>query len=282
MAKKTDKQKRSRIQYKCPDTLQALFNLINAFPQIENWVDFYLPIESAPLFPPNWRNPSDFDKKAIEKIKKFGEIGIELFNYLKEMNALAKMYVIKESEFIHLKTLQQKLFNAQANAQANARDVLLKTGKYFSTMRNNDDWRNYKNEIDRKIVEMQDCEKEFCEAKFNLTRIWFERYENRKQLKKLLTRLTFIARNYDSANKELHIFEFVGLDGLLSKIYVDDNGILRKKDDIILQTLIGLNITRIRQCAICRNFFWANRIDRQCCAKKCADVHNKRNSRNKK
>jgi hypothetical protein len=275
MAKKTDinkeSKKRTRIRYECPAGLQDLFDFINLFPPLDDWVDFPLPVELAPLFLPNWRNQSDLDKEQIKKIKKLGDICLELFDYGLKLGITALAKFIRENEHEHLEILEEKYNDAIMSYRT--------ISGQFRILQNKD---IHKNILNKKLIEMRDCEKDYYMARFDITRVWSGRYEQIKLIKKFLAKLAFINRNFESANKKLHIFDLLELDRTLSNIYVDNNGILQREDDIILQTLLGSNITRIRQCALCRKYFWANRIDRKCCEKKCADVHNQQNHRKRK
>ncbi len=142
-----------------------------------------------------------------------------------------------------------------------------------------------KNELSMLI----DFEQEYIEAvkkRYELgaeySKIWLSRYERVKKVKKFLSSLAFIGRSFYSAKKDFSNFDLLNLDDLMFNIYIDENGILCKKEFIVLEYLIGIDVRRIRECKVCHNFFWANCIDRQCCTKKCADVFNQRNSRKNK
>lgn len=122
----------------------------------------------------------------------------------------------------------------------------------------------------------------FYESAAQISEVWFHRYNKIKKIKSFLTELAFISRNFDTANKEMCDLGLIGLNHLTTNLRVNENGILQRNESIVVQWLIGVDVRRIRQCAICRNLFWANRLDKRCCRKKCADVHNQRNSREKK
>jgi hypothetical protein len=61
------------------------------------------------------------------------------------------------------------------------------------------------------------------------------------------------------------------LEGLVS-ISANQNGILRLERMPLLQAIEGIEASRVRQCPICRNIFWAGRIDQPCCSTPCAKI----------
>lgn len=124
-----------------------------------------------------------------------------------------------------------------------------------------------------------------CDEGYESGRIvefWLSRYSLVKAIKGLFDNLAFRGRNLESSPKNMNARDFGYFNALTPKIWIDEKGLVQKADAHILTVLIGKDITRIRQCAVCRNFFWANRKDRKCCSKKCADVNNQRNIRSKK
>jgi hypothetical protein len=115
-----------------------------------------------------------------------------------------------------------------------------------------------------------------------VTNYWFDRYDQIKSFKTLLNKLNFIGKNFETAQRNISesVREVIG--HLTPKVYVDDKGKLQKEDSFFLESLIDVEVTRIKRCRNCPNFFWANRIDRQCCTEKCADTYNKQASRERK
>ncbi len=64
-------------------------------------------------------------------------------------------------------------------------------------------------------------------------------------------------------------------------LFVDDDGTLQVAWDSFAYAFKGAEASRIRQCAICHNFFWAYRKDQKCCGKKCSNVYRVRYHREK-
>jgi hypothetical protein len=50
------------------------------------------------------------------------------------------------------------------------------------------------------------------------------------------------------------------------------DGKLRVEHHPLLQALEGIEVSRIRECAICHQIFWAQRADQPCCTRRCAHI----------
>ncbi len=72
--------------------------------------------------------------------------------------------------------------------------------------------------------------------------------------------------------------------------YVERSGAIRgrlfvKNDEvqlyppILYSFVIGIQVSRVRKCEICENYFWAGRSDMQVCSTQCRDVRRKRRQR---
>lgn len=48
-----------------------------------------------------------------------------------------------------------------------------------------------------------------------------------------------------------------------------DKGRVKSIQDPFVLAVEGIETSRIRKCANCRQFFWAGRLDQKCCGKKC-------------
>jgi hypothetical protein len=70
------------------------------------------------------------------------------------------------------------------------------------------------------------------------------------------------------------------LENLVS-VRPDAGGNLRILHDPLLQALQGVEASRIRECPICGRIFWAGRVDRPCCGKRCAGVRRTRRWRDR-
>lgn len=62
-------------------------------------------------------------------------------------------------------------------------------------------------------------------------------------------------------------------------IFLDDKGKLQLSMDEFAVAVRNVEAWRIRQCANCRRFFWAGRIDQKCCNKKCNGAYRVRRYR---
>lgn len=111
---------------------------------------------------------------------------------------------------------------------------------------------------------------------------WIDKYYRIRSIKKLLSQMAFIGRDFDVANKQLNNSGVLDFNYLLPNLFIDENGIIHKDDDPNMELLLGLDERRIRNCKTCRNFFWAKRDDKVCCGKKCADTYNQKPVRERK
>src|SRR3984893_3699571 len=50
------------------------------------------------------------------------------------------------------------------------------------------------------------------------------------------------------------------------------DGRFRVEHHPLLQALEGIEVSRIRECAICHQIFWAQRADQPCCTRRCAHI----------
>jgi hypothetical protein len=63
------------------------------------------------------------------------------------------------------------------------------------------------------------------------------------------------------------------------ELVVDEQGLLAVTENPLLKALQGVPVERLRSCAICRRYFWALRINSECCSERCRKTYNQRNSR---
>jgi hypothetical protein len=125
-------------------------------------------------------------------------------------------------------------------------------------------------EVDRNAaVRHLDNHKRFME----IVDRWYLTYAHLRSVKRFLEALVFIRRNIQS-NRIL--WDLILQDMNLSRIriVVDDDGNLQISFNPFLEAIHGVDITRIRECPICRHFFWAGRKDKGYCSRQCADVVN--------
>jgi hypothetical protein len=273
MPKKTDttKKKRSRVRFEVKPNIQALFDLVNAFPPTDKWIDFNKPDSFLPpIKAPNGyeafvNSPSDFDRKQLKWQKQMSEVGDDLFNTIKDKcGDIALSYLVNKNDFQLVVDSGNEWAVAERDFH-NAVEILRGSAN-----------RSYKKVVDLKYQKYIEAEAKYYEFSSRYAEKLLDRYIRIKKIKKFISELSFAGRNFDPTKKQ---FNNLDLIDLIFEIYIDENGILHKKNLAFIEDLIGIDVRRIRQCKICRKFFWANRADRQCCEKKCADTYNKRNSR---
>jgi predicted nucleic acid-binding Zn ribbon protein len=63
-----------------------------------------------------------------------------------------------------------------------------------------------------------------------------------------------------------------------SQLYVKD-GIVQLHPPILFDFVMDVQVSRIRKCRVCKNYFWAGRKDKTLCSEKCAATHRKRQER---
>lgn len=273
MPKKTDirKTSRSRIRYDCKPEVQCLFVWVNSFPPINKWIDFEKPPhEPLPIGLSNIDMASDYDRKKLKWQKQMIEIGQNFIETISnKCGILALSYIASKNELSTLIDIEQEYVDASKDF--NSLKMLHNSSRSSGTK-----------VLVLKHQKYTEAVKKRYELGAEYSKIWLSRYERVKKVKNFLSSLAFIGRSFYSAKKDFSNFDLLNLDDLMFNIYIDENGILCKKEFIVLEYLIGIDVRRIRECKICHNFFWANRIDRQCCTKKCADVFNQRNSRKNK
>lgn len=247
MAKKTDilKKKRCRVKFDCKPQLKYLLIRLNLFPILEEWKDFEGKNE-VPVWVPDL-------KYYEERIRR----GVQLLEYLRSLSLLASKIICSDADL-------QKAF--QLEEQRRSYERAQQTANKLAD-HNSDEYKvkildNYK-------------EQEF------LVSNWLFAYKTIKFQKQVLSRLSFIGRNPENANKDLTDLLFWQPVGLFYNFHIDSNK-FQKKDNGFLEALTDIDITRIRECRICRKFFWANRKDKQGCSEKCANILNQRNLRENK
>lgn len=55
-------------------------------------------------------------------------------------------------------------------------------------------------------------------------------------------------------------------------IRISNDGLIEFERDDFMRAIEGVEVERLRRCAICSKFFWAGRLDQQCCSKNCANT----------
>jgi hypothetical protein len=58
----------------------------------------------------------------------------------------------------------------------------------------------------------------------------------------------------------------------LVSVVPDQDGNLQIDHHPLLQALEGVEVSRIRECEVCHQIFWAQRTDQHCCGRRCAHV----------
>ncbi|HKQ04138.1 MAG TPA: hypothetical protein VJ464_03325 [Blastocatellia bacterium] len=58
----------------------------------------------------------------------------------------------------------------------------------------------------------------------------------------------------------------------LATLGTDKEGKIVVKPTPLADALVGVESSRIRECTICENIYWAGRIDQPCCSRKCNGI----------
>lgn len=275
MKDKTDISKNVR-RTRCDPFLTELFQIVNSFPPLKLMKDLDLP-------------PIPMDRRKLFR----GELTQERDEQLdKELAADERRF--KQQSFFVLMRLLEQLFKtgfpaaALIIAPANEQEAAFQTLREYKASRHSFD-ENVTSEVwndlemrQAAIAGMDAAQKSYADTLSLYSARWATRYRQIRSIKSLLTKLAFVGRNLDAANRTIHYTGKGDLDHLIPKLVVDDEGILSRKVDPVEEKLIGIDVRRIRQCSVCHGLFWAQRIDRQCCQKKCADAYNQRLSRERK
>ena len=281
MAHKTDhfdSKKRTRIKTQCSPELKTLFLWVNQFPTAKEMKDIRTPF--APMKPlinsglevlQNDEKTDKWKKDEIEYQESLFISALAMLNDLKSRGfASARAFLALPSHWQEITHLGEKWIASNKAAwdyYEKARSGTIQTTSA---------------EIIARFEDSSEDEKVFRKRKAAYARLWIDNYYRARAIKELLAKLAFVGRNFDAANKRLENAGFIDFDQLMPNLTVDDNGILQKEENPWIKLLIGSDVRRIKECMICRNFFWAERKDRMCCKEQCANIYNQRLSRDRK
>lgn len=268
MPNKTDNTstKRNRVRYECKPKLQTLFDLMNILPPLGE-LNKFNPPDKPLLRGIDKERDFNFIYKTIEK-------GLALIEYLRKQDIEIYRAIIRNNEDEILFNLYNayneklKIFKDRLNNCSSSKEILL-----------------IKDELDFESAEVLKARHEFTNYGYEICMKWFDILERLKLTKSTLQQLAFTGKDLKYGKRYLTPFSIAGLNGLLSNsFYIDENGIFKFRILELFRILEGVDVRRIRTCAEkdCKNFFWAQRIDRMCCSKKCADTYNQYLSRERK
>lgn len=102
-------------------------------------------------------------------------------------------------------------------------------------------------------------------------------YEGIRAARMNLIRLTEIAENVEHYRGKVLDVTLNVL--LVENAYLDQNGIICRQSSGFAKAVEGVNVSRIRACAVCKAIFWAARKDKRCCSEDHSVVWRKRQSR---
>jgi predicted nucleic acid-binding Zn ribbon protein len=79
--------------------------------------------------------------------------------------------------------------------------------------------------------------------------------------------------------EELRNAWYIGDSGALrSQLYVDDDKV-HLSPPVLFSFVVGIQVSRIRKCRVCENYFWAGRKDKTVCSERCGATNRKRQER---
>lgn len=80
-------------------------------------------------------------------------------------------------------------------------------------------------------------------------------------------------------NEELRSAWYIGDSGALeSQLYVADDKV-HLGPPVLFSFVLGIQVSRIRRCGVCENYFWAGRKDKRVCSERCGATNRKRQER---
>ncbi len=95
---------------------------------------------------------------------------------------------------------------------------------------------------------------------------WLKQFENSKR-DNPTKQFAFLKKHFEkeklqNENSPMPFLSF-------ARIEIDENGILKTKLDEFSDAVNGVDIRRIRECEVCHRIYWAGRVEKFCCSKKC-------------
>jgi hypothetical protein len=279
-ARKTDisnRQQRVRIKTACSPELAGLLGALNQFPPVSEMDDVGAP--TRPIRPSALFRSINIDKKEEDaKFEKreqkyqedlFAAAGKMLDGLKSKGYELASLLLARPNHWSEVASLGTKWIASNDEAWA------------FVDLAEESGVRVTEQEVMARFETVRIDRSAFCKRQGQLGRQWIDQYYKVRAIKRLLDELTHVSDNFQTADRT-HIVGLFDLRDLIPKLRIDENGILHREEDPILDLLLGIDIRRIRKCRICENYFWAQRSDRRCCKRECADIFNQRLSRERK
>jgi hypothetical protein len=271
MASKTDSQiqlSRSRIRAACDPGLDVVFAIVNQFPPVGEMLDIDTPVRPLRLFRSH-PEPADFKEKEVKYKHDYFSAAVGMVKSLDSKGfTVAAGLIAKVEHWAELSKLSKELDSCN-NA---LKEIVLAEERVPRLP------AEHSSALDKSTA----IAAELTNLLFHYANKWFDYYYRIRNIKRLMVKLADAGRKFDNTERRLENAGLLDFNRLLVDLYVDQHGILHKDEDPVIALVLGLDIRRIRQCAICENLFWAQRLDRQCCQKQCADTHNKRLSRERK
>ncbi len=86
-----------------------------------------------------------------------------------------------------------------------------------------------------------------------------------------------IISKLDNFNEKIeNVWENISLD---IRLFIAPDGTIQFLKHPLVYALEGVDHTRIKQCPVCEQFFWAGRITQQCCSPRCSNTFRVRRHR---
>lgn len=80
-------------------------------------------------------------------------------------------------------------------------------------------------------------------------------------------------------HKELNHAWYVEKSGAASHHVFVENDEVKLSPSVLLSFVVGVQVSRVRKCVVCENYFWAGRKDKRVCSEQCGATNRKRQER---
>jgi hypothetical protein len=213
----------------------------------------------------DWVNlvPPDHEMKPLEEI-----VGDKVGSFLRIDTPEYKEYELRKAEalIMYLKSFPKEIMKTGLD--------LVKLEKLHDLFQKAD--KLSKQMIDPENLSLRD---EIESTLLKTFRAQESLYWSLRTTRKTLYRLAEIGENPGPYLGQKLKDVILGTNLLMEYAYLDERGILQRTPNRFAETLVGVEVSRIRACLICRKLFWANRKDKRCCSEEHSRIIRQRQVR---